>query len=420
MNFCDGILSKDDCAIIIRQDVKLSRNASINILKYEIKKLPGHPGYLGQYFFITIHFQAESNVVESRQYFAKSLPYHDAVLKTAVEEWGIFRKEADLYSKIFQSYERKPIDEMKWAPECFLARSDLIVMEDLTKSGFRAMPFQTPFNDAHMKLVFDRLAQMHACSIQFEIEHLEGKSIGSLFNDEILFETTFTPKSGWFVAGLKGIYAIALNRLANDASQRSAIKDQLWSVLEQSYTLVKCTNQFRSVIVHRDLWFNNILFKFAEKDDHFTNPIDCVLVDFQLARYLPPAFDFMCALYQLTNRVQRKCSTDSYIEYYYESLQRKLISFGLNGRSILSRKEFERSLKYYRIVGLIWAGVLQGFVNFPTGVLDQLHESDPDTYTRISMENRDDFILKYYDCDRFYRETMDDIVTEILEYLVDK
>lgn len=183
---------------------------------------------------------------------------------------------------------------------------------------------------------------------------------------------------------------------------------------------MNCTNQFRSVIVHRDLWFNNILFKFTEKDDQFANPTDCVLVDFQLARYLPPAFDFVCALYLLTNRMQRKCSTDTYIEHYYESLQRKLISFGLNGHSLLPRMEFERSLTYYRLVGLIWAGVLHGFVNFPPGVLDQLHESDPETYTRISMENRDDFILKYYDSDRFYRETMDDVVTEILEHLFDK
>uniref|UniRef100_A0AAG5DDD3 CHK kinase-like domain-containing protein n=1 Tax=Anopheles atroparvus TaxID=41427 RepID=A0AAG5DDD3_ANOAO len=420
MNSIHSILSVDDCEKIIRRDNRITSDQRVQILKYDANRLPGHPGYLGEYAFIKIQFRTGSSAIKSKRYFAKSLPYHDAVLTKAIEEWGIFRKEADLYSILYNRYARDSTKVTKWGPTCLLTQSNLIVMEDLTISGFRTVPFRTSFNELHMKLVFDRLAQMHACSLHFEIKHLAGKSIGSLYNNVMLFETTFTPNSGWFVAGLKGIHTIAVqrNRHAKDPSQRLVIEKHLWGHLERIYSLVKCTNQFRSVIVHRDLWANNIMFKFAEKD-HFTKPMDCVLVDFQLARYLPPAIDFMCALYLLTNRLQRDTSTDSFIDHYYGALQGKLTILGLDIDTILSREEFDQSLTHYRLVGLIWAGVLHGFVNFPPGVMDQLHENDPETYTRISMENRDDFILKYYDCDSYYRERMDDVVSEILEYLYD-
>lgn len=141
----------------------------------------------------------------SGKYFMKSLPYHDAVLTEAVESWGIFRKEAELYSLLFNKYERDPKKVTKWAPDCFVARSNMLVMEDLTSTGYQTTSFQTTLNEQHMKAVFDRLAQMHASSIHFEINQLGGKSIGAIYNKDVLFETTFTSTSGWFVAGLKVI-----------------------------------------------------------------------------------------------------------------------------------------------------------------------------------------------------------------------
>lgn len=133
----------------------------------------------------------------------KSLPYHDLVLTKAVEDWGIFRKEAEIYCQLFNNYERSPNKVIKWAPDCFFARNNLLVMEDLTSVGYRTIGVRQTLNEQHMKIVFERLAQMHACSLHFEIIKLEGSSIGSSYNQRILFETTFTPTSGWFVAGLK-------------------------------------------------------------------------------------------------------------------------------------------------------------------------------------------------------------------------
>nr|XP_040233210.2 uncharacterized protein LOC120955976 [Anopheles coluzzii] len=409
-----------DCSMIIKSDFKTCGDF-FKVIKFEMEHISGQPGYLGEYYYLNITYETLEGDIKAGKYFMKSLPYHDAVLTEAVESWGIFRKEAELYSLLFNKYERDPKKVTKWAPDCFVARSNMLVMEDLTSTGYQTTSFQTTLNEQHMKAVFDRLAQMHASSIHFEINQLGGKSIGAIYNEDVLFETTFTSTSGWFVAGLKGIQKIASerNRYSHDPRKKSIIENQLWSCLERIYTLAEDTEEFRSVVVHRDLWINNIMFKYDQTDDLCKKPTDCLLIDFQLARYLPPCVDFVCALYLLTNAEHRSQYADRYVEYYYNSLQNKLAILGLNGPSILSREQFEKSLDHYRLLGLVWTGVLHGFVNFPKGMLAQLHQEDPETYTRMSMENRDDFILKYYDSDSFFHDRLDDIVTELLEYLFD-
>uniref|UniRef100_A0A182NEB7 CHK domain-containing protein n=1 Tax=Anopheles dirus TaxID=7168 RepID=A0A182NEB7_9DIPT len=408
-----NIISIQDCIQIVKADRNIS-DTVVKIITHELQPIPGQPGYLGEYYYLNISFQTENGSTASGRYFMKSLPYHDSVLTKAVEEWGIFRKEAELYEQLFNRYDRAPNRVIKWLPKCVLTRSNVLVLEDLTRAGFETASFQISLNEQHMKVIFDRLAQMHACSFQFELDHLGGKTIGSLFHKEILFETTFTVTSGWFVAGLKGIRKVALerNHHSKDPAKQSMIENELWSCMERIYSLAENTDEFRSVVVHRDLWVNNIMFKYDLTDTLRKSPKDCVLIDFQLARYLPPCVDYLCALYLLTDREHRKQHEEMYVEYYYQSLQAKLNAFDIDGSAVLSKEQFKRSLNHYRLVGLVWAGVLHGFVNFPKGVLDKLHQEDPHTYTRMSMEDRDDFVLAYYDSDHFYRQRLDDVVTE--------
>lgn len=211
--------------------------------------------------------------------------------------------------------------------------------------------------------------------------------------------------------------ALERNSYANDPVKKTIIQERLWSNLERIYALAENTDQFRSVVVHRDLWMNNIMFKYDQTQERRYEPIDCIIIDFQLARYLPPAVDYLSALYLLTDHEHRTQFSEKYAEYYYNSLHQKLTTLGLNGSSVLSREQFQATLSRYRLLGLVWAGVLHGFVNFPKGVLEKLHQEDPETYTRISMENRDDFIIKFYDKDDFFRDRLNDIVTELLQYL---
>uniref|UniRef100_A0A182PJ90 CHK domain-containing protein n=1 Tax=Anopheles epiroticus TaxID=199890 RepID=A0A182PJ90_9DIPT len=391
------------------------------VINYEMKRIPGQPGYLGEYYYLNIAYENLERAIISAKYFMKTFPYHDAVLTKAVEDWGIFRKEAELYTHIFSKFERDPKKVIKWVPDCFLARSNMLVMEDLSIARYQTTSLLTTLNKQHMEILFDRLAQMHACSLHFEIHQHGGKSIRSLYNETVLFETTFTPASGWFVAGLKGVQKIAMerNRYSYDPAKKIIMEHQLWNCLERIYALAENTDDFRSVVVHRDLWINNIMFKYGSADAMCKEPIGCILIDFQLARYLPPCVDFLCALYILTDKDHRKAHIGQYVEYYFNSLQSKLAILGLNGLSIISRDEFEKSLEHYRLLGLVWAGVLHGFVNFPKGLLDRLQKEEPEIFTRMSMENRDDFILKYYDSDRFFHDRLDDIVTELLEYLFD-
>ncbi|XP_050085144.1 uncharacterized protein LOC126570999 isoform X2 [Anopheles aquasalis] len=383
------LLSNDDCEKIIERFVSPlgDTKAVIKIISYDAEIIPGHPGYIGDYSYLRITYQRTADDrIETARFFVKTIPHYDAELRKLVEACGIFRKEAVFYDKLHAHYQRDPAKVSKWAPDCYLARSELIVLEDLSLSRYRTMPFQKLFREHTMQLVYDRLAQMHACAIEFE-----------------------------------GILTVALERShhSKNPTKRAIIEKEMMSRLEHVYALSKPSDQFRCTVVHRDLWFNNFMFQCSPDDSECDNPLDCLLIDFQLARYLPPAVDFLCALYLLTDRAQRDQQQKRLVEYYYNSFQRKLALLGLDATLLLPREQFEETLAHYRLVGLVWAGVLHGFVNFPQGMMDDLHQTDSDTYTRMSMVNRDDFVLKYYDCDRFYRDRMNDIVNETIEYLFD-
>lgn len=129
------------------------------------------------------------------------MPFTDPKQREIVQEIGIFTKEAVCYRELFSQFEQSPEKVLKWRPDCWLARDDLMVMEDLVDAGFRAMPFQRPFGREHLTLIFERMAQMHACSLDLEYNQMKGKKLGERFG-EMLYETTFMRKNPWFEAGL--------------------------------------------------------------------------------------------------------------------------------------------------------------------------------------------------------------------------
>jgi hypothetical protein len=79
------------------------KNAKVgdNFSDYELEELGGHLGFLGSYYKLEISTK-EGNC---HIYFVKSLP-HNHVLKSAIEEVGLFKKEVLAYTEIFAYFEK--------------------------------------------------------------------------------------------------------------------------------------------------------------------------------------------------------------------------------------------------------------------------------------------------------------------------
>lgn len=198
------------------------------------------------------------------------------------------------------------------------------------------------------------------------------------------------------------------------------MEQQIDEKLNEIFEVVKPTHDFQSVLVHRDIWLNNLMFQY-EKDsstgeDKLDTPKSCILLDFQICRYLPPIVDFILTLYLTTRRSHRDEFFQDYLSFYYERLSDKMRGFGLDPDQVLSRSELDRSLLHYKIIAHVFVGVYLGLTNLPENVLDQLHQDDPELYHQYCNSNRDEFLLKYLREDEFYRETMTECVEETVEY----
>nr|XP_029729191.1 uncharacterized protein LOC109429832 [Aedes albopictus] len=412
------LISFDDCVEVVQS----SLGEGFRVISYRLEKVPGQPGFLGEYAHLVVStVEIETKLSHDHSYFVKCLPFTDAKQREVVQDLGIFTKEAVCYRELFSRFERNPEKVLKWRPECWLARDDLMVMEDLVEAGYRSMPFQRSFGKEHMTLILERMAQMHACSLDFQYNKLKGSRLDEKFG-KMLFETTFMRENPWFVAGLKGVLKIALDgsKYSRNPEYKSIIQSQLMDKMDRIYELSQPSHRFQSVIVHKDLWYNNMMFRFEQDQTGnvlYDKPLDCVLIDFQISRYQPPAIDFFCTIYLLTRRPHRDQLYDFYVKYYHDQLRQKLDKLQLQVDLVLPWQQWLESLEHYKLFGLLWSGVLHAYVNLPEGYIGELHAADPEAYHEFGLVSRDAVLMRFFHSDLYYRETLLDSIDETLEYL---
>ncbi|XP_039437108.1 uncharacterized protein LOC120418705 [Culex pipiens pallens] len=404
------LISAGECEQIVRNSLKVEEFV---ILGFKLTKIPGHLGFLGEYLHLNVEVEINGQR-SSQRYFIKSLPLGDKNQREMMEEMGFFRKEVRVYSEILSKFGNNE-GSSKWRPDCYYTRDDLIVLEDVKwRNGFTMVHYKTALDQPHLHLVLDAVAQMHACSLNHEY-NLAGRRRLDESHKDVLFEASVSRDNGWFMAGLSGIRAIALNgtRYCKDTAKKELMEKELEGKLNRVFDIVKPTHQYQNVLVHRDIWLNNVMFQFNEDQ----SPTACVLLDFQICRYLPPIIDFLLTLYLTTRRSHRDEFFDRYLNFYHDQLATKLRTFKLDPQQILPKSQLETTLKEYRLIAHVFTGIYLGLTNLPANVLDDLHQNEPERYHRYCNENRDELMLRYLREDTFYRETMTECVEEMLEYL---
>ncbi|XP_055592170.1 uncharacterized protein LOC129743944 [Uranotaenia lowii] len=416
----DDLVTALDCAdVVARSHPQFGAG---KVLQFSLKQIPGQLGFLGEYARLAVTFEDVNGQQHDLRYFVKCLPFSDPKQRKIIQDFGIFAKEATGYRELFSRFNQDPQKVTKWRPDCWLMRDDLIIMEDLQIAGFLSMPYGQEFGKQHMMLIFDRMAQMHACSLDLEYNQLKGEKLEPKFA-AALAENTFMRESVWFGVGLKGILTVAVeaSKYSQNDVYRKIMQTEMVSKMDRIYNLVQPADSYQSVIIHRDLWFNNMMFRFAQSSSQdtvdYTKPLDCVLIDFQVSRYLPPAIDFLCTLHLLTMKHHRDELFHTYVEHYYQSLTEKLKNLNLSIVKILPKEQFLETLDHYRLVGLLWSGVLLAYVNLPDGYIADLHQRDPVAYHEFGLISRDKVILENIRKEGYFRTRLLDAVDETVEYL---
>lgn len=289
-------------------------------------------------------------------------------------------------------------------------------MEDLKLSSYQTLPKHIDPDINHIKIALRSLAAFHAANIVYERLELrpKGRTIGDTYKS-MLFETSYGTENAWCMTGIRALKAVALNKTKygiGSCYQRAIEEEFIEKVCKIFERFETDDDVVPKVCCHRDLWKNNLMYRFA--NDDFTEPLHCLMVDFQICRYLSLTVDVMICI--LTPSRDHS-NSDECIKFYYEELSSELKLHNIKLNDLLLWDNFVTSCEKFKPFPLIQQGLFWSLTNLPESYLTNLLTNDEKKYIRICNENRDDVVLEFIEKDAFYRETMIETVEKLIEYL---
>ncbi|XP_077263425.1 uncharacterized protein LOC143898108 [Temnothorax americanus] len=409
------VLQDEQCFEIIRKKLRQDAMDSFSLVNFEIVPIDEVNGFLGQYFTLRATVACPKSPLETRNinFFTKVPPPISSPLYDLTQAYGTFKKEVALYTTVFP--------EMLGGlgkgciPECFLGiENDVIVLEDMAHSGYTMTDKTTPFDFEHCEILIKMLAKFHAKSFIFEQQYK--KTLHDEFSHcmhETLWPRADDKAKAMVNAAVKGIVSMIdlLPELNDD--RRSDFKEKIVKLCADHTDRLSPSVKHKNVLCHGDLWANNILFKY----DTDKRPVECCLIDFQLARYNPPAHDILCFLQFTTTRKLREEHSETLFRLYHDSMAIVMKEAGLNISEIFSWDEFAESTRDLRIMCLI-----HGILNTPIMLLEpstanKYFAEKPELLQSVLYVDRTPLICEQFKEAPKYRARMTDSLLELYDYV---
>lgn len=295
----------------------------------------------------------------------------------------------------------------------------MLVFENLESTDYQLLPRHIDPNINHIKTALRTLAAFQASSIIYERLELRPNSkmsIGDAYKD-MLFETSWHDDNPWCMTGMRAVKTVALHftKYGKGSSFERTIEMEFMTRARRIFEILKYPMpHIPHVLCHRDLWRNNLMFRFHNND--LNSPSDCLLIDFQISRYFPLALDVMiCCLlpsYDITYADVEEC-----IKFYYQQLSTELLHHNVNIESILSFTDFVSACEHFKLMPLLMQPMFATLTSLSAEYLQNVFETDQKLYTMLLHDNRDPLIFEFMEKDEYYRQTMLKSTERLVEYL---
>lgn len=387
-------------------------------------------GFLSQQCRLIVKCQVKmtdrTKIKEEVSFFVKAVPEASPTQAQYIADFGAFKKEVRLYKTLLPRLVEAT--GIEFAPHCYLTKEfNCLAFEDLHTMGFRmASSVGGSLDQAHLLVTLDALASLHASSMIFEKEqNLQLDSLFPGFLDENSYPTNSNLNNGritWVANTTTALSALIpeIPQFANH-SQIAHIRRCFEKIIYQIFEFSKPSTRFRNAFNHGDLWKNNILFKYATISDgdqrNVTLPVEAKFVDFQLARYAPPALDVMTICTMVTSSEFRKTHLNRMIDAYYTHLESVLHQNGLSVAVELPRLEFDTSCEYYRLAGLIESCCFSHLVLLPDKMTQSI-VGGSEAFSEFMEDQRVPICLSAFRQDKVYRNRMTDMISAIIDEYV--
>lgn len=121
-------------------------------------------GFLGDHLKLVLTVEPG---LRQLHFFGKIVPRRLDCHAAFTRELRCFDKELEFYDRALPRLEAATGGE-PWAPRCFLAREDILVLEDLSAAGFRSAGCRRPLDRGQCEAALGAMARFHAASVVLE------------------------------------------------------------------------------------------------------------------------------------------------------------------------------------------------------------------------------------------------------------
>lgn len=408
-----NLITEKDCKEILD---KLQPDINKTLIRFEVTKFNENcMGFLGDHFRLTIYYK-QGDGEKKTNFFLKCVPQSNANASDYINGMGVYQKEILQYQRLLPDMQK--LVSTVFCPKCYFGKYDgnYLVLEDLREQGYAVSKYDT-FSSAEIDALLKTLSAFHAASVVYEERRSTNGRKYRLDDDfkGALREGTFSPVEGhprykWAKTAVRTITDCAslLPQFANEKKLGEKIAKQLQLHISEA---IKPSEVFRNVVTHDDLWRKNILFR------NENGSTECILVDFQLTRYGPPALDVLLALYLNVSSKELRVIMPQLLASYYEYFSNELKRSGVNPNETLTKEEFIRSIEFYRLPAL-FETVIYGTNVFVGQQLSDLIVSNEDVYNDFVYGDRSKYVCREFQENDTFRRRIVDVLEPFIERLM--
>ncbi|KAJ1530267.1 hypothetical protein ONE63_005189 [Megalurothrips usitatus] len=412
-------LTNEMCQSLVR--AKLN-SEGFKIVGVEETVPPIRMGFLGDHTFVKINVQtttlgsAGSCEKIEIPLFVKTLPAN-TICRDIAQGSRFFEKEQLFYNVIAKDFD--PILGLHVPyPKSYIVKSDLVVLEDMREFGYAGVRSTLgPVDRQHAEKALAAMARFHAASII--VERLSQRSLAEKY-PEATFESVFTleGKFGlWLHYGVLALTDLVPHlpeyKEKDPADVRRA-QDKVRGLEELMVGFVERHGDTPSVICHGDAWISNFIFKYEDGI-----PSQALLVDFQMLRYAPPAYDVLMFLHKSvafgTGRAKQMLELQ---HFYYDCLAEETRQAGIELEPLLPKGEFKRTCKVYSVLLSALVTLYSQTCDLPRDFIREIY-ADKAMYDAFILQNRSVQVKHFFETDEHFRHVNSNCAQELLSHLLE-
>ncbi|XP_041778691.1 uncharacterized protein LOC121597178 isoform X2 [Anopheles merus] len=405
-------------------------------------------------------------------FFVKVIPDNVPKLADYIKEMGCFRKEILLYKHVIPRLQDVMIGTRPFVSTAYFTKGDrMIVFENLTSEGYSIVEHTKHLLDfEHLKVALQAVAKLHASSLILEERSktpIPKLFVGYLNENAYVDDDDHVRKIN--LENAIQVLCEMIKRIEKYASSEKLdeILLKVPDVIRKIYDFSKPSTVFRNVLNHGDLWCNNVMFRYemiptsvdsscinteghlpegrkvtSDREDQaetgkdadvsnsalfVTNanhesrrliPVEAKLVDFQLARFAPPALDVWTLIMLCSTRAFRQQHLTALLDSYYQALGDLLLSnSSMNIEQIISRNEYSASCDCFALAGLIESLLFSHLTLLPKQAAKDMLNCSENFDNFLRGDGKLHICLRYFEQDTNYRNRMTEMLEELVESL---